>query len=59
MISDYLQFILEGKIASFTKNIQIEFDIEGEEHFFDRLSRSDNDPDEFGVTIIDENEGNR
>jgi hypothetical protein len=55
-LSGYNSFIKEGVLADFTKNIEINFRIEADDHFFDRLSRFNNDPDESGSTIIDESE---
>lgn len=56
IILDYQEFILEGLVDRFTKSIDIDFDIEADEHFFNRLTRIDNELDEEGNTVIDEAE---
>lgn len=53
---DYREFILEWFVERITKSVDIIFDLEADEHFFDRLSRSDNEPDKEGNIIIDEAE---
>lgn len=56
IILDYQEFLLEGFIKRITKSVNIEFDLNADDHYFDRLSRIDNEPDEEGNTIIDEEE---
>jgi hypothetical protein len=56
MIYKFKEFLLEGQIATFKTNLEINTIIDGSEHYFDRLSRSDNEPDEYGNTIIEESE---
>ena len=55
-ILNYHEFMFEGLVANFKKLIEVEFDIEADEHFFDRLARTDNEPDKEGNIIIDEKE---
>jgi hypothetical protein len=55
-IFNFNEFLFEGKVAEFSKNIQIDFEIDADEHYFKRLSRPDNEPDKNGSTIIEEEE---
>ena len=53
---NFVEFITEGTLLDSSKNIDIKFKIEADQHFYDRLSRPNNEPDENGDIIIDENE---
>ena len=55
-IKNYYDFIIEGVISNFDKNINIKFRIDADDHFYDRLSRNDNEPDLNGNIPIDETE---
>jgi len=55
-IYSFYDFINEGTLVDSTKKIDIKFKIDADDHFYDRLSRSNNEPDENGDIIIDENE---
>lgn len=52
----YLDFINESIIDSFSKEISIDFEIEGEKHFNDRLNREDNEEDSEGNKKISKDE---
>jgi hypothetical protein len=52
----YLDFINESIIDSFSKEISIDFAIEGEKHFNDRLVRKDNELDHQGKKEISKEE---
>ncbi len=56
MVLRYLSFINEKLIASFSKDVLIDFEIEGENHFVDRLARNDNELDSLGKSIISKEE---
>jgi hypothetical protein len=53
-IKSYQELIIEGVISNFDKNVNVKFRIDGDNHFYDRLSRGDNEPDFSGSTLIDE-----
>jgi hypothetical protein len=55
-IYNFYDFINEGTLVDKSKKIDIKFKIDADQHFYDRLSRSNNEPDENGDIIIDENE---
>ena len=53
---NFVEFITEGTLLDSSKNIDIKFKIEADQHFYDRLSRPNNEPDENGNIIIGEDE---
>jgi hypothetical protein len=55
-LCNFVEFITEGTILDSSKNIDIKFKIEADQHFYDRLSRSNNEPDESGNIVIGEDE---
>lgn len=55
-LKSYEEFIIEGNIANFTSNLKINVSLNGSDHFYDRLSRSDNMPDDNGSIVIEPSE---
>jgi hypothetical protein len=55
-LCNFVEFITEGTILDSSKNIDIKFKIEADQHFYDRLSRPNNEPDESGNIVIGEDE---
>ena len=55
-IYNFYDFFNEGTLVDKSKKIDIKFKIDADQHFYDRLSRPNNEPDENGDIIIDENE---
>lgn len=52
----YNDFISEGILIDTKKKNEIDFRIEADNHFYERLSRGDNEPDKNGNIIISEDE---
>lgn len=55
-IYNFKEFITEGVLVDRTKKVDIKFSIDADQHFYDRLSRSNNEPDINGNTIVHESE---
>ncbi len=55
-IFNFEEFISEGVLLDTSRKIEVKFRIEADDHFYDGISRFDNEPDEDGNTIIDEDE---
>ncbi len=56
MILKYKSYLIESLIDSFSKDISIDFEIEGDSHFNDRLNRKDNEVNLDGKTEITKSE---
>lgn len=56
MILKYLSFINESIIDSFSKEVLIDFEIEGGDHFHDRLGRENNELDQLGNGRVSKSE---
>ena len=56
MIFDYSDFIFESIISSFSKDISVDFEIEGGNHFKYRLDREDNQVNKFNEKSIEREE---